>query len=544
MGVHSLKLETKVIGSNPIAPQNKIMKQIKKLEKYCQTMLLKYSIEDDIINIDDKYYKIITDTERKLINEESEFLVEDDYNKDVGGYIFEFGGRWYIQDQDEKEIQLNEVKYLGKAIGKLPNESFLGVRSGYELMNGMGMYSEWIKKAKFLGIKNLGICEKNTLAGALVFQNECKSNDIKSIIGMTVPVKGNEVFDMKFYAKDFQGWQNLLKFNSKINVDKEKYIELNFVRENKEGLFIIADPKSMNYDELDTSILSLIDFYQLDTVRFLNEEKDIEFIDNLEKFITSAIEPISITDAFYLEKDEWRTREKLWTIAKAFDDKTDNQYFKSKTEYATELIKMFDSNCNYWNTLFRKAVGNESILAENCNFKYDTDTRHLPKYIMTEEENKQFSSNEELFIHLIKKGFKDRNISQSSTYIERLKVEVEVLRQGDVIDYFLSLYDIVRYAKSQGMLTGIGRGSAGGSLVAYLLGIIQIDPLEFDLLFERFLNSGRMGKWEDRPLYILEDNDGNKIELSEGSIVKVLRNNEEKNIFCHDIKEGDKILKY
>ena len=77
---------------------------------------------------------------------------------------------------------------------------------------------------------------------------------------------------------------------------------------------------------------------------------------------------------------------------------------------------------------------------------------------MTEEESSQYGSNEELFMAIIKKGFKDREIKDANKYIERLKKEIEVLKMGDVIDYFLSLHDIINYAKSKKMLTGIGRG--------------------------------------------------------------------------------------
>ena len=114
---------------------------------------------------------------------------------------------------------------------------------------------------------------------------------------------------------------------------------------------------------------------------------------------------------------------------------------------------------------------------------------------------------------------------------------------GDVIDYFLSLHDIINYAKSKKMLTGIGRGSAGGSLVAYLMGIIQVDPLRFDLLFERFLNSGRMGKFEDRPSYSVETEDGT-LEFQEGSLVRIKRNEKETVVFIHELVEGDEILNY
>ena len=159
-------------------------------------------------------------------------------------------------------------------------------------------------------------------------------------------------------------------------------------------------------------------------------------------------------------------------------------------------------------------------------------------------EAEQFATNEELFLNLIKKGFKEKNIVDPHKYIDRLKTEIAVLKQGDVIDYFLSLYDIIQFAKRENMLTGIGRGSAGGSLVAYLLGIIQIDPLEFDLLFERFLNSGRMGEYQDRPSYDIELEDGSTITLAEGALVRVMRNEKETIVFIHDLQEGDQYLKH
>lgn len=516
--------------------------QIKKLETYCKKMLLDFEIEDDILTLGDAYFQIIEDDDMKLFDEDMEFIPNKTAAKEIDGFVYEFGGRWYIQIKDE-EVDLKELHYLGKAKEKMRTKSFLGIRSSYELMNGMGLYKEWIKKAKFLGIEALGICERNTLSGALVFQNECENNNIKSIIGITIPVKGIDVFDIKLYAKNFQGWLNLLKFNTRLNVDKDPFIDLEFLLENKSDLYIIADPKSMNFREVEV-IEEVIDFYQLDTVQFLNEDKDVEYINNLEKFILSELEPISITDAFYLEKGDYRTREVMWTVAKAFDERTNNQFFKSKSQYAIELINMFDKEEKGWIHLYKTAEANENELVENCNFKYDTDTRHLPKYIMTDEESSEFKTNDELFLHLIKKGFKERGIKNPNQYLDRLKVEIEVLRMGDVIDYFLALHDIIQKSKREGFLTGIGRGSAGGSLIAYLLNIIQIDPLEFDLLFERFLNSGRMGEYQDRPLFTLTLEDGSEVKLAEGALVRVLRDDEEKVVLVHDIEEGDDLIKY
>ena len=522
------------------------MIQKKQLEKYCKSRLLHFKINEGVLELYNNEAEIssylIVDSEQLLFDEELNFLPElDNANLEIDGFVYLFGGRWYTQEINSSETELKELVYRNEAVQKLPTKSFLGIHSGYELMNGMGLYRDWIKKAKFLGADALGICERNTLAGALVFQNGCKEAGVKSIIGMSFPVQGKEVFDIKCYARDFQGWLNLLKFNTIINVDQKHTISLSELQENREGLFLIADPKSMNFAETEDVYF---DFYQLETTNFLNEDKDRWFIDNLGEFLNSDIKPISITDAYYLEKEDFETREALWSIGKAFDDNTNNQYFKSKTEYAAELIQMFEKGSNGWVSLFKEAVQNEAYVVENCNFEYDTDTRHLPKYIMTKEESEEFDSNEELFLHRVKQGFKKRGITEPQAYLDRLKVEIEVLKQGDVIDYFLSLYDIIQYARSEKMLIGIGRGSAGGSLVAYLLEIIEVNPLEFDLLFERFLNSGRMGEYEDRPSFKLELDNGTSIDLAEGALVRVLRNGKERVCQIETVIEGDEVLRY
>jgi DNA polymerase-3 subunit alpha len=516
--------------------------QIDKLKDYCNKMLLDFRFDDELLIVNnDELYLIITETDKKLFDEELKFLPDEELEEGIAGWVYEFGGRWYINKRDE-ELSLTELKNIGKAKQKLPTQSFLGIRSGYELMNGVGLYKDWIKKAKFLGVKTLAICERNTLSGVLIFQSACKADDIKSIIGMTVSVFHNKkTFDVKLYVKSYQGWLNLLKFNSQININKETSVSLDFLLQNREDLFIIADPKSMEFD----SVFEGIDYYQLDTVIFENPERDEEYLSNLEHFMKSELKPISITDAFYIEEADVDAREALWDIAKAYDDKSKNQYFKNKDRYAKELILMFKEGSKTWITLYKQAIANEEELVVACNYQYDTSTRHLPRYEMTAEEAEKFENNEELFLHLIKKGFKEKlGDKDAQKYVDRLKMEINVLKQGDVIDYFLSLYDIMTFTRDNNMMTGVGRGSAGGSLIAYLLDIIKINPLDFGLLFERFLNLGRMGEWVECPLYIIELENGTKIELLEGELVRIKRNGKETAVQVHELLDGDEIIRY
>jgi DNA polymerase III subunit alpha len=518
------------------------MNQVKRLKAYSTEALLKFSIEGDIYSLQGKKYKILDD-KTMIFDTDMNFLPERviALEEGVTGYIYEFGGRWYTHEWGA-DVSLNEVRHVGEAVQKLPTKAFLGIRSGYELMNGVGLYKNWAKKAKFLGIETLAICERKTLSGCLVFQAECTKLGIKSIFGMTTPIINDEgkIFEVKIYVRNLQGWFNLLKLNTILNVDKEMAVPLDILQKNREDLFIIADPKSMDFEDCFPEI----DFYQLDTVVFKDVEKDAYYLDNLEKFILSDIEAISITDAFYIDKGDHTIRELVWNISKSFDFKTENQFLKNKDVYAAELISMFEKGSNGWVKLFQEAVKNEAYVAENCNFQYDTDTRHLPKYVMTEEEAAEHKDNNAFFLHLIKKGFAEKGIENPQVYIDRLKTEIDILRMGDVIDYFLSLYDIVQFARRENILTGIGRGSAGGSLVAYLLDIIKIDPMEFNLLFERFLNSGRMGEWQERPSYIITLEDGSEVELPEGSVLRVKRGDRETIVMIEELIEGDEVIRY
>lgn len=647
------------------------MEQIDKLKEYCKNQLLDCEFKNDILYLSDSSQELkIIDNDQLLLDEEMKFVPSVGDKGDYQGWVFELAGRWYYLLREEEFCTLNELRYIGKAVQKLPTKNFLGIRSGYEMMNGTGMYPEYIKKAKFLGIENFGICEKHTLSGVMDFQQQCLHNELKPIIGMTISVSIDEVlYDFKAYAKNFQGWQSLLKFNAEINVEKNISISVDLLENNAENIFIIADPKSLPYE----NIISCIDYYQLDTVEFSDFDLNNKYLNNLEKYLQDRnLKPIAIMDSFCLEKEYQETRELLWQINKSYDIKTKNQYFKNNDQYAIELKNLVEDGNDSWKKLYKMATKNLQYVVDNCNFIYDMDTRHLPKYIMTDEDKKLYKDNKDMFIHLVKEGLKFRKIKDINKYLDRLKTEIKVLKMGDVIDYFLSLYDIIKFAHSKGLLTGIGRGcfkadskvrmkdgtfkniedvkigdevfnffnkyatvkethvydveeelvtlhfdktditctkdhkfltknrgwidadelteedliesnttytqllnktyskhkgkvydigvdtddhsytvnnvvvhnSAGGSLVAYLMGLIQVDPLEFDLLFERFLNSGRMGEWEDKPMYSFEMEDGSKIDLIEGTLVKVKRKGKEITILSDEIEENDDILKY
>lgn len=449
------------------------------------------------ILIDNKLFKLIKPNKDGLLfNDNFELIV--DY--DCDNYVYKFGGIWYYDRlEDIKNPKLNELLYLGQSVSENKTKSFLGVRGPYEILNGSRQYQDWCKKAKFLGTKNLGICEKNTLAGVLKFQFACQSNRIKPIIGATYTVyrKSSDLrYDVKFYVQNESGWQNLLRINKQVNVDNElRFIEEGILLNFLDGLYVIADPKSISYEDFcKIRYCDLYDFYQLDTVEYEDEVRDEWYLNNLREFYYSGLAPVSITDAFYLEKEHSNIKTILNTISGNREYKSTNQYFKDVDDYFSELDMLFNPEDDQLYDIYLRSISNQNLIADKCNFVVETGKRHLPKYKMTEEESLKYKDNEELFWDLLQTGLISRKISSDNYnfYLERIDREMSVIEKGGVIDYFLILWDIVNWARDQGILTGIGRGSAGGTLVAYLLGITHVNPIDFNLLFERFLNEGRV----------------------------------------------------
>lgn len=472
---------------------------MEELVKYLTLNKIKFAVDDpDFIYINEEFHALLVPNEKGVLFTERFMLIVEEQFKIADKYVFNFGGRWYVESKATIEKpQLTPLKYIGRSPSEIKTDAFLGVRGGYEILNGSSLYGDWSKKAKFLGVKTLGICEKNTLAGALKFQLECQKIGIKPVIGATYTVfRESEDFkyDIKVFTKDEEGWLNLLSLNKEVNVLNSKFVTEDRLMELTTGLFIIIDPKSIGFKQVDRRLKSIIDFYQLDTVAYTNEERDKDYLENLKLFVRSDMKPISLTDAFYLDQNQSHIKRTLNSMSGVREPDSDNQYFKDKEDYSTELEQLFNFQDDSFFTVYAQALANENKVSEGCNFTVQLGGRHLPKYQMTEEEGANFATNEDLFWYLIEDGLKRKAGPDFNKYIERVEIEFKVINKGDVLDYFLILWDIIKYARTQDILVGIGRGSVGGSIISYFLDIIQLDPIEFNLLFERFINEGRIVK--------------------------------------------------
>lgn len=447
-----------------------------------------YNLPERDVMIDERLILQLEDEEHELLKTEK-----------IDFISYKFGDNYYYSPAVKiKEFDI--LKYVGKSIFEDEQYPFIGIHGGFEILNGSRSYKDWVQKAKFMNTSVLGICEKNTLAGSLKFQLACKSKGIRPIIGAQYNVKDNEdYFTMRFYVINEEGWKSLLLINTEVNVVNNKFVELDKLVELTKGLFIIIEPKTTDFKKGSKVYRKFKShkervFFQFDDTVYESDETDEKFLTNVKRYLDSEIKPIFIPDAYYLDKDEYRAKDLLNTISDKRDFKSHNQYLKSIESAMLSISGLFDSEEKYVDVC-TEALSNLMAVSEMCTFNIVVGQRLLPNYTMTKEEKKLYANNEEMFMSLIESGIQSKLSHLSDVelkkYIDRVDLEWGVIVGNGYADYFLILWDIIRWARANDILVGIGRGSAGGSLIAYLTDIIQIDPLEFDLLFERFLNDGR-----------------------------------------------------
>lgn len=430
----------------------------------------------------------------------------EDITTECDFYAYKFGGVYYMLAKGkESAVKLTRLKYVGQAQQEIPTPVFLGVHGQYEMMSGTGTYNDWCRKAKFLGVHTLGICEKNSLAGALKFQTECKNNGLKSVIGMecvVYDIPNDYRFTVKVYAMNENGWRDLLTINKFINCDNPKYISLEDFRAItllNDNLMLFLDPKTLDYDKLAGLRLD-VGVYQLDPCEYVDDSRDEWYLKNLKKFFMDRrLMPVPMGDAWYLDEEYCCIRPRLHSIGGTTAYESENQYFKSNDQLFLELAAMFPNTDEGFEDAYQRFMDAADLLetvASGIDFTVDVKQRHLPHYKMTPAEASVYDTNEDLFWALIAEGLERHpdlvEVWGEDVIMERIDREVGVIKLGEAIDYFLITWDIINWCHRNGIMTGISRGSAGGCLVSYLLGITKLDPMKYDLLFERFLNAGRV----------------------------------------------------
>ena len=388
----------------------------------------------------------------------------------------------------------------------------LHVHSEFSLLDGANRIKDLPVRAKELGMKAIALTDHGVMYGAVDFYKECKKNDIKPIIGCEVYVAPHSRFDKEagrdngynhliLLAKNKTGYQNLSKLVSLSFVEGFYYkprIDLEILEKYSEGLICLSACLAGSLSQaIIQGNMEKAEEIALWHKRVFKDDYYIEIQHNglrqqimiNQKLIQLArkldIPLVATNDAHYLKKEDSYFHEVLLCIqtGKRMSDE-DRMRFETQEFY----IKSPEEMADYFSE-FPDAIENTVKIAEKCNYDFEFGVTKLPNYDVPEE----YATHLDYFKDLCYKGIKNRyGENPAEEVMSRLEYEISVIDKMGYVDYFLIVWDYINYAKSVGIPVGPGRGSGAGSIAAYAIGITDIDPLKYGLLFERFLNPERV----------------------------------------------------
>ncbi len=385
----------------------------------------------------------------------------------------------------------------------------LHVHTEYSLLDGACRIRRLVSHIKKMGQTAVAITDHGVMYGCMDFYSECIKNGIKPIIGCEVYVAPRTRFDkttkedLKPYhlillCKNNKGYENLTKlvslgftegFYGKPRVDRE------LLRKYSEGLICLSACLS---GEIPRLLLSGSYSAAIETVRELKQifgkenyfievqnhgikeqETILPYLLRLAKETDTGV--VATNDAHYIEKQDSYVQKVLTCIStnttlndnNALHFPTDEFYLKSEEEMSALFLP--------------QAIENTVKIADMCNVNFTFGNTVLPFF-----KAEGYDSNDDYFAAEVVKGAKERYGAITDEVKQRIKYESSVIKKMGFIDYFLIVADFINYARSRDIAVGVGRGSGAGSVCAYCLGITDIDPIKYNLLFERFLNPERV----------------------------------------------------
>lgn len=387
----------------------------------------------------------------------------------------------------------------------------LHLHTEYSLLDGACRIPKLVERIKALGMTACAITDHGVMYGCIDFYSAMKDAGIKPIIGCEVYVcrdrldksaANREYSHLILLCENNTGYQNLMKLVSEGFLTGYYYrprIDYNLIRQHSEGLICLSAclsgdlPKLLlqgRYDDAEAYVREMQDifgeknFYVEIMDHGIREEKIV-----MPRLISLAREMnvplVATNDCHYLEEKDADAQEVLLCIqtGKTLDDAnrmrmdTRQLYVKSENEMRTLFAACPD------------AVDRTQEIADRCNVEFEFGVTRLPHYPVPEGETAL-----SMLTRLTHEGLRERypDAKETDEPWQRLNYELNVISSMGYVDYFLIVWDFIRYAKSQGIMVGPGRGSGAGSIVAYSLGITMLDPLKYQLLFERFLNPERV----------------------------------------------------
>ena len=368
----------------------------------------------------------------------------------------------------------------------------LEVKTAYSFRHSTVLIPDLVTAAVNKHIEALGITDTN-MYGMLEFYNTCTKNHIKPILGLEIQVSiDTESYPMIVYALDDFGYPALVSICNRGSINQE-VIEIESLTQYLPHIALVSSHNGMIErlvsKELETIAIEKLNAFKSlfhDSFYVCIQSHDLMLQNKINERIIDLchlthIKVLCSNDVRYIESkdaltlDLLKSTETLNTIEVGYIPKTTQKYLKNKEELSSLFTKEILENTE------------EFISRIHTTIQFNQPL--LPKYDVPNNGNSH-DYLKQLCIFGLKKRFKNKVISNE--YKDRLLYELEVIHHMGFDDYFLVVFDYVKFAKSQGIQVGVGRGSACGSLVAYTLGITNVDPIKYNLLFERFLNPERV----------------------------------------------------
>ncbi len=394
----------------------------------------------------------------------------------------------------------------------------LHLHSEYSLLDGACRISDIPRAVKEAGQTACALTDHGVMYGAVAFYKACKKEGIKPIIGCEVYCANGSRFErsatgdghschLVLLCKNEKGYQNLISMVSEAFINGfyvKPRIDMDLLRDHSEGLIALSAclggyiPKRIVAGDYEGACRYALEMKGIFGEDFYLEVQDhgLEDQDFVNRALYRMSEELSIplvatNDVHYLRREDSEAQAILMCIqtgscindGKPMGFETDEFYLKS----SDEMEKLFSAH--------PEAISNTAEIAEKCNFDFEFGHTYLPSYkcpegLSPEEYLKSVTYNG--LESKVKSGYIDYSKHTEKEYTDRIEYELSVIGKMGYSQYFLIVWDFVHHSRSQGIPVGPGRGSGAGSLVAYLIGITDIDPLTFDLLFERFLNPERV----------------------------------------------------
>ena len=391
----------------------------------------------------------------------------------------------------------------------------LHLHTEYSLLDGMSRISELPSLVKELGMEACAITDHGAMFGVVDFYKACKKAGIKPVIGCEVYTAARTLYDkdpdrdrnsghLILLAENQQGYSNLVKIVSKSYVDGFYYkprVDKELLRQYSGGLICLSgclagnvqrmllarDYEGAKKEAIELRSIFGEDNFYLEVQNHLLEEDKVVIEGLKELSAELGIPMVATNDAHYLRRSDATAQDVLMCIqtqAKVTDEnrmRFENDEFYVKSE--AEMLQLFPD--------MPEVVERTQEIADRCNVEFEFGNYHLPEYIPPGGK-----TTDEYLRELCYKGLEERYgkgaMDLSSQYRQRLETELGVIEGMGYVEYFLIVWDFINYAKTHGIAVGPGRGSAAGSIVAYSLHITEIDPIKYNLIFERFLNPERV----------------------------------------------------